>query len=292
MTRRTIMAALPAAAAAAPSGFSLCMHQTTTLAAGFRKSLEGYAKAGVRFAEIIPAHYDDFVNKEGVPATKRLMSDLGIKAVSSGGVRGLAEPNPGRAKSIEELKYRAERVAQLGIDRMVVPCATNAKFTPDDYKQGVDNLREVGEIVKGFGVSAMLEFMRGSTFAGCVPTALQLIRQANHPNVRFMLDFYHFYAGLSKLEDLDLIRPGEIHHVHFQDVPSMPRELLDNATREVPGDGVAPLDRILQGIRKAQYTGPLSVELFWPRLQNGDPYRVTAEIRTKSEAVLRKSGML
>jgi len=150
----------------------------------------------------------------------------------------------------------------------------------------------VGEIVKGFGVSAMLEFMRGSTFAGCLPTALELIRETNHPHVRFMLDFYHFYAGLSKLEDLDLIRPGEIHHVHFQDVPKMPRELLDNASRDIPGDGVAPLDRILKGIRKADYSGPLSVELFYPRLQNGDPYEVTMEIKRKSEAVMRRAGVL
>lgn len=285
-------ASAAATALAAKPGYALCMHQTTTVGAGFRKSLEGYAKAGVGFAEIIPAHYDEFVSKEGVGAAKRLMADLGIKPVSSGGVRGLAEPNAGRAKALEELKYRAERVAQIGVDRMVVPCAATAKFTPDDFKKGQENLREVGEIVKGFGVTAMLEFMRGSTFAGCVPTALELIRGANHPNMRFMFDFYHFYAGLSKLEDLDLIRPGEIHHVHFQDVPRIPRELLDGATREVPGDGVAPLDRILKGIHKAGYTGPLSVELFWPRLQNGDPYEVTAEIRKKSEAVLRKAGFL
>ncbi|MFN7938203.1 MAG: sugar phosphate isomerase/epimerase family protein [Bryobacteraceae bacterium] len=295
MTRRSLITALPAAASAAfaaKSGFALCIHQTTNLNAGFRKSLEGYAKAGIRFAEIIPQHYDEFVNKEGAAAAKRLMSDLGIKPVSSGGVRGLAEPSPTRAKSLEELKYRAERVAQLGVDRMVIPCAATAKYTPDDYKKGADNLREVGEIVKGFGVTAMLEFMRGSTFAGSVPTALQLIREANHPNARFMFDFYHFYAGLSKLEDLDLIRSGEIHHVHFQDVPRIPRELLDNASRDIPGDGVAPLDRILKGIRKAGYTGPLSVELFYPRLQNGDPYEVTMEIKKKSEAVLRKAGML
>ena len=36
-----------------------------------------------------------------------------------------------------------------------------------------------------------------------------------------MFDFYHFWSGLNKLEDLDQIRPGEIQHVHFQDVPVM-----------------------------------------------------------------------
>jgi len=79
-----------------------------------------------------------------------------------------------------------------------------------------------------------------------------------------MFDCYHFWAGLSKFEDLDLIRDAEIHHVHFQDVPGIPRELLDNGTREIPGDGVSPLVGILRKLAEKNYRGPLSVELFYP----------------------------
>ena len=267
----------------------MCLHQTTSAAAGFRRSLEGYAKAGIRHVEIIPPHVDDFIQKEGLAAARRLLSDLGLKAVSSGGVRGLAEPSPDRGKALDDLRFRAERLAQLGVDRVVCPCGPSARFTRDDYRRGVDNLREAGEIVKPFGVTAMLEFMRGSTFIGCLPTALKMTREVNHPFVRPMLDFYHFWAGLSKLDDLAQVRVGEIHHVHFQDVPDLPREQLDNSTRDIPGDGVAPLTRILGAVGKV-YSGPLSVELFYPRLQNGDPYEVALEIRRKCEAVLRRAG--
>ncbi len=292
ITRRTLLHS-PALALASPaSKWPLCLHQTTSAGSTFRQSLEGYAKAGIRHVEIIPPQLDPFVDKEGLPAAKRLLSDLGMKAVSSGGVRGLVEPNPERAKALVELKFRAERLAALGVDRMVCPCAATGKYTLDDYKRAVGRLREVGEIVKPFGVTAMVEFMRGSTFVGCLPTSLNLLREVNHPFVKPIFDFYHFRAGLSKMEDLDMIRPGEIHHVHFQDVPDIPRELLDNATRDIPGDGVSPLVKILHAIRKARYEGPLSVELFYPRLQKGDPYEVAMEIRQKSEKVLRKAGML
>jgi hypothetical protein len=40
------------------------------------------------------------------------------------------------------------------------------------------------------------------------------------------------------------------------------------------------------------YAGPLSVELFLPKFQQGDPYDVTREIRAKSEAVMRKAGVM
>ena len=292
LSRRSALLSSSAALAARSGAMPLCLHQTTSAAAGYRRSLEGYAKAGIRYVEVIPQHVLEFVKQDSMPAAKRLLSDLGLKAVSSGGVRGLAEPGPARAKVLEELKARVEMVAALGVDRMVCPCGTAEKFVLDDYKRAEDNLREAGEIVKPYGVVAMIEFMRGSTFIGTLPTSLNLTRATAHPNIKSMFDFYHFWAGLSKFDDLDLIRPGEIPHVHFQDVPKIPRELLDNGTRDIPGDGVSPLARILQVLKKKGYSGPLSVELFYPHLQKGDPYEVAAQIRRKSEPILRQAGVL
>jgi len=183
-------------------------------------------------------------------------------------------------------------VAELGVDRMVCPCGTTEKFTTDDYARGAENLHEVGDIVKPLGITAMLEFMRGSTFIGTLPTALQTTREAAHPNVRPMLDCYHFWAGLSKFEDLDLIHDGEIHHVHFQDVPGIRRELLDNGTREIPGDGVSPLAGILRKLVEKNYRGALSVELFYPHLQKGDPFEVATRIRRRTEPILQHAGVL
>jgi sugar phosphate isomerase/epimerase len=292
LTRRTVLLA-PAAplAVAAGGSMQLCMHQTTSAAAGYRRSLEGYARAGIRLVEVILPHVEEFVRAEGMPAARRLLSDLGLKAVSSGGVRGLAEPSAARPHALEELKAKAAILAELGVDRMVCPCATTDKFQAEDYRRGADNLREAGEIAKNSGVVLMLEFMRGSTFAGTLPTALNLTRAAANPHVKPMFDFYHFWAGLSKFEDLELIHPSEIHHVHFQDVPDMPRELLDSTTREIPGRGVSPLVKILQALQKKGYSGPLSVEVFYSKYQQGDPYEVASQIREHAEPLLRQAGV-
>ncbi len=274
-------------AAAAEPHMTLCLHQTTLAAAGFRRSLEGASKAGIKLVELIPQHVEEFVKSDGIPAARRLIADLGLTAVSGSGVRGLFEPNPGRVKALEDLKARASLFAELGVDRLVCPCGTSEKFSAGDYKRAVDHAREAGEVVKPFRTTVMLEFMRGSTFIGSLPTALQITREAAHPFVKPMFDCYHFWAGLSKFQDLDLLRNGEIHHVHFQDVPSMPRELLDGTTRDIPGDGVSPLPAILRALRSKGYSGPMSVELFYPHLQKGDPFQVCSEIRRKAEAVMR-----
>ena len=81
----------------------------------------------------------------------------------------------------------------------------------EDFAATPDCIREVGEIARAHELTAMIEFARTSTHLATLPTALRVIREAAHPSVRPMLDFFHFYSGLSKLEDLDLLlEPGQV----------------------------------------------------------------------------------
>jgi 4-hydroxyphenylpyruvate dioxygenase len=209
-------------------------------------------------------------------------------------VTGIFEPNPDRAMALDAFRKRCEQFAALGLTKVYSPTTTQPtqRFTEDDYKAGAGNMRELGEIARGFGLTMMAEAVRTSTYISTLPTLLRMTRAAAHPNMAPLVDFYHFWSGNNKLEDLDLIRPREIGHVHFQDVPDMPRELLDNTTRIIPGDGVAPLNAILRKLADKGYAGSLSVELFLPKFQQGDPFVVASEIRSKSEAVMRRARVL
>ena len=272
---------------------TLAIHQNTSSAAGYRRSLEGWARAGIKNVELTNNLLDEFLKSDSLPAAKRVLTDLGLTAVSSAcGVFGLWEPNPKRAAQLDAFKKRCEQFASLGLTKIYSPTPTTEKFTEEDYKRGVANMRENGDIAKQFGMVVMAEAVRTSTFIGTLPTMLKMMREAAHPSVAPLLDFYHFWSGLNKLEDLDQIRQGEIGHVHFQDVPDMPRELLDNTTRIIPGDGVSPLNRMLRTLADKGYAGPLSVELFLPKFQQGDPYEVAREIRQKAEAVMRRARVM
>ena len=298
LSRRTLLLTPVALMAATRAGsaagqMTLAIHQNTSAAAGYRGSLEGWAKAGIKNVELTNTLLDEFLKSDSLPAAKRVLTDLGLTPVSSAcGVFGLWEPNPKRAAQVDAFKKRCEQFASLGLTKIYSPTPTTEKFTEEDYKRGVANMRENGDIAKQFGLLMMAEAVRTSTFIGTLPTMLKMMREAAHPNVAPLLDFYHFYSGLNKLEDLDLIRQGEIGHVHFQDVPDMPRELLDNTTRIIPGDGVAPLNRMLRTLSDKGYSGPLSVELFLPKFQQGDPYEVAREIRQKCEAVMRRARVM
>lgn len=291
MLMAPVVQVIPSATGAAGT-MTLSLHQYTSAGAGFRKSLEGWARAGIKNVEIASTMLDEFLKTETIAVAGRLISDLGLMPVSAAcGVVGLWAPNPNRAAALDSFKKRCEMFASLGLSRTYAPTTAAEKFTLDDYRVGVQNMREVGEIAKHFRMTAMVEFVRTSSFVSTLTTLLKMTRAAAHSNLRPMLDCYHLWSGLSKFEDLDLIRPGELAHVHFQDVPDMPRELLDNTTRVIPGDGISPFERILRKLSEKGYSGPLSVELFLPQFQQADPYELARRIRERAEPLMRQAGV-
>jgi 2-keto-myo-inositol isomerase len=297
ISRRGVLIAstLPFATRAFTAGgkLTLSLHQNTSAAAGYRKSLEGWARAGIKNVELTNGLLDDFLKTESLATAKRVLTDNGLTPVSaSTGVNGLWEPNPDRAALLDALKKRLDQFSELGLPRIYATTASTRKPAPEDYTAAPEKMREVGEIAKAHNMTVNIEFVRNSTFITTLNTMLKMTRAAAHPNLHILFDCYHFYSGLNKLEDMDALRPGEIGHAHFQDIPDMPRELLDNTTRIIPGDGVSPLQSILKKLMASGYRGPMSVELFLPKFQQADPYEMAKEIRQKAEAVLRKAGAL
>jgi 2-keto-myo-inositol isomerase len=271
----------------------LSIHQTTSVGAGYPKGLEGWAKAGIKYVEITDRVLDDFLKTNDLAAAKRVITDLGLTPVSGAAVlQDFWNQNPGFSAQMETWKKRCEQFATIGTGKIYCPSTTTRKIAADDYKTAPDAIRQAGDVAKQFNLTGMIEFARSSTMIATLTTSLKLIREAGHPNVRPMLDCYHFWSGLGKFEDLDTLKPGELAHVHFQDTPDIPRELFAQNTRLIPGDGIAPLERILRKLADKGYDGALSVELFLPELQQGDPFEVATQIRTKCEAVMRKAGVL
>ena len=301
LTRRTLLLApLVAATArsvaaqtAAPGKMLLSIHQNTSRGAGFRGSLEGWAKAGIRYVELNDGLLDQFLQNDTLAAAGRLLGDLGLTPVSAvAALQDIWLPGPERAASLETWQRRCDQYATLGLERVYSPSITRRPVTADDFAATPDSIRETGEIAREFELTAMIEFIRTSTHLATLTSSLKVIREAGHPNVRPMLDFFHFWSGLSKFQDLDLLEPGELAHAHFQDLLDTPRELINNDARLIPGDGIAPVVPIIQRLAEKGYTGALSVELFRAEYVQGDAFEVGSEIRRKCEAVMSRAGVL
>jgi len=271
----------------------LAMHQNTSSAAGFRASLEGWARAGIQYVELNDRLLDGFLETDNLTGARNLLNDLDMTPVSAAtALPDLWIPGPARRASLEAWRQRCDQFAELGLEKIYSPSVTNRPVTAEDFAATPESIREAAVIASEYNLTAMIEFIRTSTHLATLTSSLNMIRAADHPNIKPMIDIFHFWSGLSKFEDLDLLEPGELAHAHFQDLLDAPKELTNNNYRLIPGDGIAPLLAILQKLAEKEYTGALSVELFRPELVNGDPYQVAAEIRGKAEAVMAQAGVL
>lgn len=272
---------------------TLSLHQFTSAGAGYQKSLEGWAKAGIRQVEPAASLLDEFLKKETLASARRVLRDLGLEVVSGAvGTVGLWEPNPRFAENLADFERRCAQFVELGAPLVYSPCVTSAKILPEDYARGVENIRRVAAVAAQFRLKVAAEFVRSSAYMASLRTALRLHREAAHPNFGILFDCYHFWSGPSKMEELDEVRPGEIVHAHLNDTPDLQWELLDLQSRVAPGEGVAPLAKMIEKLKAKGYEGPISVELFWPKYQQADPYGLAVELRKRAEPLLGQGKKL
>ena len=271
----------------------LAIHQNTSAAAGYRGSLEGWARAGIQYVELSDRLLDAFLAGDTLDGARQILTDNGLTPVSAAAVLpDIWIYGPARAESLETWRRRCEQFSELGLERIYAPSITQRTVTQDDYATTPDAIYEVGEITAEYGLTAMIEFTRTSSHLATLPTALRAFRDAGHPSVKPMLDFFHFWSGLNKFEDLDLLEPGELRHAHFQDLAPGPRELINNDSRIIPGDGIAPVEGIIRKLAEKGYEGALSVELFRADIVQADPFEMATEIRSRCEAVMRAADVL
>jgi len=271
----------------------LAMHQNTSRAAGFRASLEGWSRAGIEYVELNDFMLDGFLENDSLSGARALLDDLGLTPVcAASALPDLWIPGPEREASLEKWRMRCDQFSSLGLSKIYSPSVTRRAVTAEDFAATPESIREAAIIASEYNLTCMIEFLRNSSHLATLTSALSMTRAADHPSIRPMIDFFHFWSGLSKLEDLDLLEQGELAHCHFQDLLDAPKELTDNSYRLIPGDGIAPINAILSKLAEKGYNGALSVELFREELVNGDPFEVASEIKRKSESVMNSAGVL
>jgi 2-keto-myo-inositol isomerase len=92
------------------------------------------------------------------------------------------------------------------------------------------------------------------------------VERCRKPNAGVCLDAFHFYKGPSKHEDLDRLTPANLFHVQLCDVAGVPRELMTDSDRVLPGEGDFRLAPIVQRLKAMDYDGGVSLELLNPVL--------------------------
>jgi 2-keto-myo-inositol isomerase len=225
---------------------------------------------------------------------RRQIADSGLQVVGAVGfAEWIIEDERQRAAGLERMKQDMDLVSQIGGRFIAAPpigaqLAEHAKPTLDEAAQRYAAILDLG--VK-MGVTPILELWGFSHYLNRLSEVAHVAIEARHPKACLLLDSYHLYKGGSDFESLRLLNGAALPVFHINDYPSdPPRQQIDDSYRVYPGDGVAPLAKVLRTFREIGFTGFLSVELFNPQYWSEPPLEVAQKCVRKTNAVIGQAG--
>jgi len=192
-----------------------------------------------------------------------------------------------REKGLEQAKREMDRLAQIGGIRMAAPPAGTSRDEKIELMVMAERYSKLMEIGESIGVIPQIEMWGGHPVIGRVSTAVSIAIECGHSQACFLGDVYHTYKGGCAFEGLHLLGPQALQVFHFNDYPAdPPQETINDSHRVYPGDGIAPLDEILQGWVDIGATPVLSLEVF-----NRDYWKLDANAVAKTGLLKMKTAV-
>jgi D-psicose/D-tagatose/L-ribulose 3-epimerase len=125
--------------------------------------------------------------------------------------------------------------------------------TEDEFKYGVDTLRQVAEKAQARGIRLAVEYLNRFEiyFLTTAADTARFVRAVDHPACRMMYDSFHAH-----IEEKDQARAiascaRETIHVH-----------VSENDRGIPGTGQVHWDSFWSGLKESGYDGYLTIEAF------------------------------
>jgi D-psicose/D-tagatose/L-ribulose 3-epimerase len=166
-------------------------------------------------------------------------------------------PNANIDRLRDYMKNVTARAAGIGIKTLVFGSG-GARNVPDGFDrdrarmQIIEFLKMIAPLVQARNIMLVIEHLnhRECNIINSVEEAIVYVRELNHPNIKCLIDSYHFWMDN---ENLNTIAPAakSIMHVH----------VADKDGRVAPGlSGTADYRPFFAPLKRAGYDGLISVE--------------------------------
>lgn len=168
-----------------------------------------------------------------------------------------------RAAGLEQCRKDMEVLRTLGGMRIAAPPVGATKEPGLDLRAAAERYRELLKVGRETGVIPQVELWGFSANLSKLEDVLFVATAADDPDACVLLDVYHLFKGGSDFTNIGFVPGTRMHCLHMNDYPGQPgRAEIGDKDRVYPGDGVAPMDHILQTLVQGGFSGTLSLELF------------------------------
>ena len=289
----TVAAPARANATASNSQFTYCFNTSTIRGQELSlvEEIEIAAKAG--YDGIEPWLRKINKHKESGGSLKDLgkrIKDLGLKVESAiGFAQWIVDDDAQRTKGLEQAKRDLDVLKQIGGLRIAAPPAGATNKAGLNLFAAAERYAKLLELGEQMGVIPQVEVWGFSKNLSRLGETVFVAVESGHPQACVLPDVYHIFKGGSDFEGLNLLSGPTVQVFHMNDYPAEPsREKMNDADRVYPGDGVAPITKILKGLQAKGSPVALSLELFNPTYWKQDALEVAKTGLEKMKAAVAK----
>lgn len=250
------------------------------------------SRAGYQAIEPWVNELEQFVRDGGnLRDLGKRLEDANLRVESViGFVEWIVEDENRRKKGLEDARRVMDIIRQIGGRRLAAPPAGATKQTDLNLMRAAERYRAMLQIGEKIGVVPQVELWGFSACLSRLGECAFVAMESGHPQACILADVYHLYKGGSGHDGVRLLSGTAMHVLHMNDYPSNPpRALITDAHRVYPGDGVAPLEKLLRDLHTIGFRGALSFEVFNPEYWKQDAAAVARTGIEKMRAVVRKA---
>jgi sugar phosphate isomerase/epimerase len=192
--------------------------------------------------------------------------------------------------SLKDTRNRMRMASEIGAQHIqTIPNTVGANFSQKWVAARYRDLIEIG--INDYKINPALVFVKYFPVK-TMGQAVGIAMDANHPQAMIIPDVYHMHISEGGFEGIKFLTSDMIAIFQFNDAPASPAlPQLNDAHRVYPGDGILPLGKIFQDLKKTGYKGCISLEMYNPQYWKEDLQQVANTGLRKTLEVLRKAGV-
>ncbi|MCA9102894.1 MAG: sugar phosphate isomerase/epimerase [Planctomycetales bacterium] len=256
--------------------FIYCLNTATIRPASLMDKITITAETGYDAIELWVNDVEDYVEAGGsVGDVAKALDDTGLQRPSMISLREwCTEDDKQFAEALDAARRRLEIARALSVAHIVA--GPPGGVIPLNI--ATERYEKLLEVSLEYGVPASVEFLGFVKGINTLEDAWAICGGTGMSEATITPDAWHMFRGGSNFKLLEEIPGDHISCFHWNDaVTTPPREEQNDSHRVFPTDGIMDLKALADVMRRKDWHGALSLELFNPEYWKRDPREVARE---------------